>query len=313
RWIDTIADSNATDPSSIHWVEVTSTSGFVSDYKKNYFYKSDTMIPIRADAPVILVSEPYVEGEIVTLQFSELNFRFLGALNNVYCYNYDEDDFIADIAVVRMPHLGSIAKSLHNAGMLNQMAVVKEKAIVLDEELSEKTELTVKRGLLESKVYGDRYDFEFGADGQYDANGANNYSVDVGDIIVYGTNSKNGIHSDNMYVIYDCDENKFKTPFSSGMTAKQNFVHVSVYDKNDEYVVFANYNDDMSSIQDVSKSLILDMSKATIMKFDKDSQVLQNVKIGDIVSYKDALNQCSKGVLFTSYLDASHTYFIIYE
>jgi len=135
--------------------------------------------------------------------------------------------------------------------------------------------------------------------------GQNLYSLEKGDIIRYGYNKQGSIDAGNVLCIYDESRGWYRNeaPYNLFEHREQLILDVVPYEKESDWLFVANVDPDITTVDEIDNILAFRLSMFNIRIVDRATKKITTGFPTDVLTYKEAGNNCSDIILYTNYGD----------
>ncbi len=297
--VDTVADNSDGSKSMIYNIPAAAT-GYQYHHTYGGVYNWNSIYHFDSKAVIILVSEPYINGEIMSGTLADVRSKtgeYAFNKSNVEFYKFEDDGLYVDFAVMHPKYVQGAAQ--YPASTVRRFSVVTDIYESVNADGFVSTTLKMCSGATQAEcrgtsdnsfTFGD--DFKFGTD--------NKYHVSKGDIIAHGKNLQEETASDNFIVLYDADRKVWNnTVYTSTNFHDTSFMQEVWIMETDNNLVQFSWADPAVD-PDSSSKVTLDISKGNILIYDTVNDELTTGKVGDLATYSRVGTECSHGILTTT-------------
>lgn len=284
--------------------------------------------PTDVNTKVFCVKKPYAEGQIYCYSLADFKTAYgthsemnIGELT---LYNTDRESMVGRTALVKRSVLGVSANIGNSTSALRTGAVITEIQKAVDEDNEIGYILTVQREDASENIFIEGDAFYFDEKGAYIEGGENPYTLGCGDLIRWGSDNDGKTIAGNVLVLYDCDRDWYNSASTWARQYKyQNMWHyLWVYDKEDDWILtinqaktplekFASGELAYDALYTyVDYTMPLNGKSISIYVYDKEHRELRQSDLGELITYKDAGEGCTK--VFGRY-NYGHRLYIVYR
>ncbi len=288
-------------------------------------YKSKN--PTSKDTVVFCTQKTYQDGMIYCYTIDEFVSTYAGSsetqIGELILYNTDINSMIGKAALVKRDILG-IGTNTRSSKISSAAVVTKISSAVNDDnDIGYMLEVTMNDST--ENIFVDSDALNFGDNGKY-TSGANKYTIEVGDIIQWGSDIYGNIKAGNVIVIYDWDRDALTSKLNNTAIYKyENAWHpLWLYDKEESWLKTVNSNQtpidkfEDGSVTESGLSTYIDYTvpingkTVKVYVFDKTIKKLAESDLGEMQSYKQYGTDCTRMIgRYSQY--GGHRIFVIYK